>query len=342
MTAVTVHSPGGVELRSVPIPCPGPSEVLLRVSHCGVCGTDLGIVSGAFPVPRLPLVIGHEFVGRIAGLGARIDHVEPGQLVTVDPIMPCGTCHQCRRGRPALCQAGRELGIHEPGGMAEYVLARATNVHALPPAVSCLAGALVEPLACAIHGQDRARVDFGETVAIVGGGLQGLLHVMLARLRGAACVIVSARHRRRRELAKSLGADLVLDPDADDPATRVLELTDGRGADVVVEASGSVSGLTSALRIVGPGGRLLVHGAIPPHARVAVSPFDIFQREMSIVGSFGGTGDSWPRALELIAAGIVDPTVVVDAEWELNDAPAALEELRANREIVKGLVHITR
>jgi 2-desacetyl-2-hydroxyethyl bacteriochlorophyllide A dehydrogenase len=321
-------------------PDPGPTEVLLRVSHCGVCGTDLGIVSGAFPVPRFPLVIGHECVGTVAAVGAGVSHIEVGQVATVDPIMPCGTCHECRHERPALCENTRELGIHQAGGMAEFALAPARNVHPLPTTISRVAGALVEPLACAIRGQDRASVQLGETVMVVGAGTQGLLHAMLARLRGAAVVIVCARHRGRRDRARSLGADLVVDADATDSVAEVLAATDGRGADLVVEASGSAGSYENALRLVARGGRLLAYGAVPPPARVVLSPFDIFEREISILGSFGGTGDTWPRALETIATGRIDPTAVVDAEWELSQAPTALEELRTNREIVKGIVRM--
>lgn len=340
MTALVVQALGQVELRQVPTPSPGPHEVLLRVSRCGICGTDLGIVTGAFPVPRFPLVIGHECVGTVAAVGGRVSHVELNQLAIVDPILPCGFCHACRRGRSALCHHATELGIHAAGGLAEYVVAPAQNIHPLPPHISSSAGALVEPLACAIHGQDRARVSLGESVAIIGGGVQGLLHAKLAQLRGAARVIMSVRHSARRQRAESACVDLVLDPDAVDPAVAIRKATEGRGADVAIEASGSASGLQSALRALGRGGRLLVHGAVPPRTRVAVAPFEIFERELSLIGSLGGTGDTWPRAIELIAAGRIDPLPLVDAEWDLNEAPVALEELRTNREIVKGMVRV--
>jgi threonine dehydrogenase-like Zn-dependent dehydrogenase len=327
-------------LQDVPRPNPGPGEVLLRVSYCGICGTDLKIASGAFEVPRFPLVIGHELAGEIAAVGTPVPHVEVGQRGAVDVIMPCGTCHECRRGRPSLCENTRELGIHQPGGMAEYVLAPGPNVHPLPEAISSAAGALIEPVACAIHGQDRARVDLGDTVVVIGGGPQGLLHALLARLRGASRVLAIARHRRRSERAKAVGVDLVVDAEAADPVAEVLAATGGRGADVVVEASGSLSGYANALRMAARGGRVLAHSAVPARARLPLSPFEVFQREITIVGSFGGTGDTWPRAIELIASGRIDPMTLIDREWELSQAPTALEELTRDRGLVKGLIRV--
>jgi 2-desacetyl-2-hydroxyethyl bacteriochlorophyllide A dehydrogenase len=340
MSALVVAGPGRWRLQDVPRPSPGPGEVLLRVSYCGICGTDLKIASGKFQVPRLPLVIGHELAGVVVAVGARVSHVGVGQRGAIDVIVPCETCHSCRRGRPTLCEHPRELGIHQAGGMAEYVLAPARNVHPLPDTISSAAGALIEPVACALHGQDRARVALGDTVVVIGGGAQGLLHALLARLRGATRVHAIVRHQRRRERAKAVGVDLVVAAEAADPVAEILQATSGRGADVVVEASGSLSGYANVLRIVARGGRVLAHSAAPATARLQLSPFDLFQRELAIVGSFGGTGDTWPRAIELIASGRMDPTVLVDRQWELRQAPAALEELARDRGLVKGMIRV--
>jgi 2-desacetyl-2-hydroxyethyl bacteriochlorophyllide A dehydrogenase len=340
MRALVVDAPGRYGLREVSRPTPGPGEVLVQVGHCGVCGTDLGIVAGRHPIPGFPVVLGHEFAGEVAGVGSGVTHLEPGQAVAVDVIKACGTCSLCRRGSPALCETPRELGIHEPGGLAEYVVAPARNAYPLPEGVSTLCGALVEPLACAIHGQDRAGVELGDTVVVVGGGAQAVLHVAVSRLRGAGRVIVSARHTRRRQRAAAMGADLVLDADRGHAAARVLDATGGRGADVVIEASGSAAGCADAVRMARRGGRVLIYGAAPPRAPLPATAFEIYQRELAILGAFGGTGGTWPRAIELIAAGRIDVAILVDAEWPLEQAPQGLERLAGDRQLLKGVIRI--
>ena len=341
MRALVVDGPGRYGLREMPRPAPGPGEVLLRIGHCGICGTDLRLVSGRYPVPAFPLVIGHEFAGEVVAVGSGVSHPAPGQAAAVDVIKPCGTCHLCRRGSPALCESTSELGIHEPGGLAEYVAVPAPNVHPLPEGMSTLAGALAEPLACAIHGQDRIAVELGDTVAVVGAGAQGVLHLALALLRGAARVIVSARRERRRRRAAAMGADLVLDPALDDPVGRVLDATAGRGVDVAIDATGSAEGCAAAVRMVRRGGRVLVYGAAPSGAPLPATAFEIYERELTIAGSFGGTGDTWPRAIELIAAGRIDVAGLVDAEWPLERAPRGLERLASDRELLKGVIRVS-
>lgn len=338
MRALVVDGPGRCEIREVPRPEPRAGEVLVRVAHCGVCGTDLRILAGTCRVPVLPLVIGHEIAGTVAAAGTGAVRVRRGQLVAVDGIKSCGTCHCCRGDSPALCEQASELGIHEPGGLAEYVVAPERNVHTLPDTMHTAGGALVEPLACAIRGQDRVEVALGDFVAVVGGGAQGLLHAVLARLRGAAQVIVSARHEQRRARAAELGADVVLDPERCDAAEEVIVATGGRGADVVIDASGSWSGCADGFRMVRRGGRILIHGADATEERVPVTTFDVHARELTVVGSFGGTGDAWPRAIGLIAGGRLDPAVLVDAEWPLERAPEGLRLLARDRDLVKALV----
>jgi 2-desacetyl-2-hydroxyethyl bacteriochlorophyllide A dehydrogenase len=340
MRALVVDGPGRCEVREVPRPEPCAGEVLVRVAHCGVCGTDLRIVAGTCRVPALPLVIGHEISGTVAAAGTGAARLRRGQPVAVDGIKSCGTCHACRRDSPALCEKASELGIHEPGGLAEYVVAPERNVHALPDTMHTAGGALVEPLASAIRGQDRVDVELGDFVAVVGGGAQGLLHTVLARLRGAAQMIVSARHERRRARAAELGADLVLDPERCDAAEEVIVATDGRGADVVIDASGSAIGCADAFRMVRRGGRILIHGAEDSEERLPATAFDVHSRELTIVGSFGGTGDAWPRAIGLIAGGRLDPLALVDAEWPLERAPDGLRQLARDRDLVKALVRV--
>jgi 2-desacetyl-2-hydroxyethyl bacteriochlorophyllide A dehydrogenase len=338
MIAAVLHKPGDLRVEEARKPQAGPGEVLLRVERCGICGTDLHILSGNFPAPNLPLIIGHEFAGTIEAVGAGVRHVGPGTKATVDINIACGVCYFCRIGNKLFCPEVRQLGVHDAGGLAEYVVAPAANVYPLPAAMPLEHAAYIEPLACTVHGQDRIGIRTGETIAIVGGGPMGLAHTALANLRGAARVIVSELDAGRRERATRLGADEVIDPGSTDAVDQVLELTDGRGADVVIEAVGSVRTYEDAFRMVRRGGRLLAYGAAPPDASISIKPFDVYAKELTIVGSYAGTYETWPAAIELISSGRFDPGLIVDSVRPLSEVKEAIEGLATDRSVVK--VHV--
>lgn len=338
MLAAVLHGAGDLRVEEVRKPHPGPGEVLLRVERCGICGTDLHIVRGDFPAPNLPLIIGHEFAGTVETTGTGVTHVQPGTKATVDINVACGVCHFCRIGSKLFCPQVRQLGVHDAGGMAEYVVAPAANVYPLPDAMPLEHAAYIEPLACTVHGQDRIGIRTGETIAVIGGGPMGLAHTVLAKMRGAARVLVSEPDAGRRERATLLGADVVIDPFAGDPVERVLELTDGRGADVVIEAVGSVPTYEQAFRMVRRGGRLLAYGAAPQDATIAVKPFEVYAKELTVVGSYAGTYETWPAAIELIANGRFDPGLIVDSVRPLAEVREAIEGLAGDTSVVK--VHV--
>jgi 2-desacetyl-2-hydroxyethyl bacteriochlorophyllide A dehydrogenase len=339
MQAAVLHGPGRISVERVPAPVPGPTDVVVAVEHCGVCGTDIQIAAGRFAVPSLPLVLGHEFAGTVAAVGRDVHDVAVGARATVDVILPCQVCVACRRGRANLCERVRELGVDVAGALAELVAVPRANVHPLPDSVSLREGALIEPLACAVHGQDRAKIQLGDSVAVIGGGTQGLLHAVLARLGGATPVVISARHRERRARAKQLGADVVVDP-TDDPVREIRRATGGSGADVVIEAAGTAEAYEQAVRSLRRGGRLLSYGAPPRETPIPLTAFDVFARELTVVGSYGATGAAWPRAIELAASGRVGLEELVDREWPLAEAPAALDALARDRSLVKGRISV--
>jgi 2-desacetyl-2-hydroxyethyl bacteriochlorophyllide A dehydrogenase len=338
MRAIRLHAPGDLRADEVPVPVPAPGEVLVRVHRCGVCGTDLHIAKGNFPAPNLPLTLGHEFSGTVAQLGEQVTGVEIGDRVVVDINTSCGHCYFCTRGQKLFCTDVLQLGVHTAGGLAEYVVAPATNLHTLPESMSLDTAAYVEPLACAIHGQDRIGIRTGDRVLVIGGGPMGLAHIALARLNGASLVIVSEPDPARRERATRMGADVVVDPFAAPLADTLGELTGGIGPDVVIEAVGSIPTYESAIAVVRRGGKVLAYGAAPQDAAMPLRPFDIYSKELTIVGSYAGTYDTWPRAIELIAGGRFDPSLIVDSVRPLDEAVEAIRGLEHDRSTVK--VHI--
>lgn len=340
MKAAVFHSPDNLSIEEVPRPHAKAGEVVLKVDRCGICGTDLHILRGNFPAPNLPLIIGHEFAGQVVEVGQGVTNTKEGDKATVDINISCGTCYFCRHNQKLFCPYVRQLGVHDAGGMAEYVVAPAANAYVLPDSMPIEAAAYIEPLACAVHGQDRVKIETGEIVAIIGGGPMGLAHAALARLNGAARVIVSEPMQSRRELAQELGADIGVDPMSADAVKQVLEATDGRGADVVIEAVGSVRTYEDAVRMARRGGRLLAYGAAPPDAEMALRPFDVYSKELTIVGSYAGTYETWPKAIDLIANGRFDPSRIVDEVRPLSGAAEAIESLEKDKSVVKIQVEV--
>ena len=335
MRAAVFHGRNQLRCEEVTRPDPKAGEVLIKVSRCGICGTDSHIFRGNFPAPNLPLIIGHEFAGTVAAVGAGVKSVKPGDKATADINIACGTCWFCRHHQKLFCAEVRQLGVHDAGGMADYVVAPAANVYKLPNAMTFEHAAFVEPLACAIHGQERIGVGVGETVLIIGAGPMGLAHAALSRLRGASRVIMSEPSETRRARAHAIGSDIEIDPLAEHAAERLLQATDGRGADVVIEAVGRPATYKQAIELVRRGGRILAYGAAPPDATIDLKPFDIYAKELTIVGSYAGTYTTWPKAIDLIASGRINPSQIVDSVRPLSAVTQSIETMETDKSFVK-------
>lgn len=342
MAALRLHGPNDLRLDEVPVPSPDPGQVLVRVHRCGVCGTDLHILRGDFPVPNRPLTLGHEFSGTVAAVGGDRAFVSEGDRVVVDINMACGRCYFCNRGQKLFCREVAQLGVHVPGALAEYVVAPVANVRVLPEALSLDDAAYVEPLACAIHGQDRIALRAGDAVLVIGAGPMGLAHVALSRLAGAALVMVSEPDADRRALACRLGADLTIDPSEGDLLAGVGDATGGIGPDVVIEAVGGVPTYEAAFQAVRRGGAVLAYGAAPAGAAMSLRPFDIYAKELTIVGSYAGTYDTWDRAIALLARGRFDPKLIVNSVRPLKEAVDAVAALGSDRSLIKVEIDVAQ
>jgi 2-desacetyl-2-hydroxyethyl bacteriochlorophyllide A dehydrogenase len=310
------------------------SEVLVRVEACGICGTDLHIVDGTSRSTP-PVVLGHEYSGTVEDAG-NVAGIERGVKAAIDPNISCGTCFYCRRGLVHLCTGLRALGVDIDGGMAEFCIVPKGQLHLLPAAMSPETGAFIEPLSCAVHGLDRARITSGDRVVILGGGTAGLIMLQLVRNAGAAMIILVEPLERKRAIAQSLGADLVLDPSTVDVVAAVMERT-GVGADVVIECVGKPATMHMSLTLARRGGLVEFFGVCPIGATIPMEPNLVYFKELTIVGSYVNP-HTFTRSEALLSAGKVRTDELLIQHFPLegvHEAFAALREGRTLKSIVR-------
>jgi L-iditol 2-dehydrogenase len=300
MRVAMYYSNRDLRLEEMPVPAIGPGELLLRIEASGICGSDL---LEWYRRDRAPLVLGHEVTGTVAGVGAGVTRFRTGDRVVATHHVPCNACHHCLRGNHTVCETLRRTHFH-PGGFAEYVRLEPVHVErgvlALPDEVSLEAGTFVEPLACALRGQLRARLLPGSSVLVLGSGIAGLLHVQVARALGAGRVLATDLLASRLAAARELGADHAIDAREDVPA-RVRALNDGRLADLVVVCAGAVAAIEQGLAAVERGGTVILFAPTEQGARIAVSVNDLFFRnDVTLTTSYAGAPADLAMALELI------------------------------------------
>jgi L-iditol 2-dehydrogenase len=333
MKAVRLESVHHLYLRDVENPTPGPDELLVKVEAAGVCGSDRHFLRGEFPCSP-PVTLGHEFCGIIEGMGGAVVGFQPGMRVTGDPNIACGRCAHCYRGRVNLCANLQAIGVHRDGGFAEYVLVPQKQAHPLPISMKATHGAFCEPLSCCIHGVDLAEIKPGASVVILGGGVIGMLTLQLARLAGAGSVVLSTRQASRRALAEKIGATASVDPSAGDVVAKIAGpsgILPG-GADVVIECAGVADTMRQMTQLARRGGTAVMLGVMPKDALVPLEPFDIFFRELRILGSFVNPF-THRRAAELIASGAIEVEALITRQTALEDIAAIINEPPAAGEI---------
>ena len=279
--AVVVERPGVYRVGEVEAPRPGPGEVLVEVRACGLCGTDVHIAHGQFPPAPYPLIPGHEFAGVVVARGAGVASPAVGERVAVDPTLACGGCDPCREGHPNLCAHWAAIGDTTAGGLAERVAVPAANCYPVPAGLGWGEAALIEPLACALWGVRRARPRPGCAALVFGGGTMGLLLAQVLRRSGAARVAVVEPHPERRDLARAVGVDTAAAPGDEDALAAVAPA----GFDLVADATGVPAVVRQGLDRVQRGGTFLVFGVAPPEATVPLVPYDVYYRDLTIVGS---------------------------------------------------------
>ena len=278
--AVVVDEPGRpATVTTVEDPSPGVGEVVVAVRGCGICGTDRHILEEGLPTVAYPLIPGHEPWGEVVAVGAGAE-VAVGDLVAVDPSLHCGTCRRCRRGQGNLCERWGAIGGTRAGAWAEYVAVPGDNAYVLGEGFPLECASIIEPVACGLRGVRQLRPQADQSTLIVGGGTMGLILAVLLDLRGIGPIMVAELDPARRALAPALVGVEACGPD---------ELGD-REWELVIDATGSAGAIEAALDRVAPGGTFLVFGVASPEATVNVSPFRVYQRELTIIGSMAILG----------------------------------------------------
>jgi 2-desacetyl-2-hydroxyethyl bacteriochlorophyllide A dehydrogenase len=313
--AALLTGPRVLELLERDAPPPGPHEVLVRVESIGICGTDLSIYAGKIPV-AYPRVMGHEIVGTLAS-GTR-----SGDRVLVDPGIACGRCTQCQENRSNICTRGWLIGRDRDGGLCELVTVPSANVHPLPDGLDPTTAPLLQVLATCAHAQRRIGITPGESVVVLGLGVTGLLHLQLAKLRGAGPVIGVTRSAPKLAIAGGLGADGTAAADGTE-AEVVAEALPG-GADVVIECVGTVAALARAMEMVRTGGRILAYGTMT-EATGSLPFYELYHKEIAIIGARSARVEDFPFAIDAVASGRIALDPLVSAHHPLDDVAVAIE-----------------
>ncbi len=338
MKAAVFEKPGVIKVQEVKIPEINEDQVLIRVKYTGICGTDWSIYNGWYSSDKLPMIPGHEFSGVITKVGKNAKGLQEGDRVTADINMSCGTCFYCLRGDKLLCNEFTQLGIHTNGTFAEYVKAPWSQVHILPNNLSFEAGAFIEPVSCVIHAAKAMNAKLSSSIAIIGCGL-GVLHARMAVLRACAPVIIIGDNPHRLSIAKQMGADHIIDVNQiEDPVAEVIRLTEGRGADYVIEAVGKAQTYEQAFKMLRRGGTLSSFGIMGENETINVRPFEFVLGEKKVTGSCAGVGSDWPDAMNLISNGRIDPKPLFSLKVPLEDLEWALHEIRRDKNIFKVFV----
>ena len=340
MKAVVTHGPEDYRVESVPKPTPGPGEVVIRTGAVGICGSDIKCYTGATlfwgadghsGYVEGPVITGHEFAGVVESLGegaAEKYGIAVGDQVVAEQILPCERCRFCRDGAYWMCEPNEIFGFKRgraEGGMAEFARFPANAiVHKVDPRISAVEAAYLEPLSCAIHAVDRAEIKPGDTVVVAGIGSIGLCMLQWARQYNPARIIAVGTRQARLDLALSLGADVALNVREADVVEAVRALTDGYGADVVIEASGAADGPQQALEMVRKMGTVVAFSSIKDPVLVNWNLAGD-QKELTIRGSHLGPY-CYPKAIAAVAEGKVDVASLITSQFALDDFDLAIQE----------------
>lgn len=317
MRTAVMTAPGVIEFQEKEIPSFGSTEVLVKIKAVGLCTWEQKYYKG---VPNsYPFIGGHEISGIVEAVGAGVSQsLKKGDQVVVASLTRCGECYFCRRGLDNLCEnTGSDSnpgGLWGPGGFSEYFVARGYEVYKISNNIDITTGTLAEPLACVIRSIDRSRIEFGDTAVILGGGVMGMIHLLLAKKRGAV-VILSEPNQKRREKALSLGADYAIDPLNIDLPGFVKKQTDGRGAEAVFFTAGGRNAINGGIKSLVQNGTMVIYGGTGADDTLSLDPKLFHYDEIYLTGVTKHTKDTFRRAADLISEGSLPLKELITEEY---------------------------
>lgn len=334
MRSMMFLGPGRLELREVPVPQPGPGEILVRVRAATTCGTDVKTFRRGHPKVIPPTPFGHEFAGDVAEAGAGVTRFQRGMRVVAHNTAPCNSCYYCKHGQENLC----DNLIYNFGTFGEYLIVpepiARLNAFEIPDHLSYSQASILEPLVSVVHAHRLIRIQPGEVVAIIGaGGPIGLMHLQMALRSGASKVFAVDLSENRLAAAKALGATALIQPPREDPVEAIRQLTGGRGVDVSIESAGAVEAWETALRVVRKGGRVNWFGGLKAGANLELDTQWVHYGELTLLGTYHGTPLDVLHAFELIASGVIDTRSLVSREMPLERLEEAFDLMSAGKVI---------
>jgi 2-desacetyl-2-hydroxyethyl bacteriochlorophyllide A dehydrogenase len=329
--------PTNVVMTEMKMPTCSKGHVLVRISHVGICGTDTKIFNGEIPA-NVPVVMGHEAIGIVIE-GQATDGSGPGDPVIIDPVLHCDDCFYCDKGDTHLCKNGGLLGREVNGVFSEYVLVPSNNIFGLGTKINLAVAPLIQVMTTVLHAQNRAKIEPGETVAVLGLGVTGLLQIQVAKALGAKIVIGVSRNSYKRGLADNMGADVTVEH-GEAAKAEILKHTEGRGADVVIEAVGYISVLAEAMDIARVGGRIIPFGIYG--ASEGKLPFyQFYFKELDIINARAALPADFPESIKLVEDGRVNLEPFITHTFPLVDISRALQFLmEPNHERLKVILEV--
>jgi L-iditol 2-dehydrogenase len=338
MKAAVLIEPGKIEIRELPTPIAGANEILVKLKTCGICTLEQRLYSGTMKMP-LPVIPGHEAAGEIVGIGSEvIGDFKVGSRVALDLVTRCGECYYCKIGKSNLCSNRFKKGQRVLGGFAEYIAVKPSQAYPIPDALGFDEAAFTEPLSCCIHSLKRLKVAMTEDVLIVGAGVMGMLHLLVARCIGLRTTI-SDPDNSRLEIARALGADFAIDPTRTDVASFAKEITSGLGYSTCVITSPAPSAFTSAVPALAKCARINIYTAYDGDMTVPIDANAIHRQEFLVTGTEGRLAEDFFQATRLLSFGKVDVKPLISARTSFSTIDEGFAEALSKRSFRVLLEH---
>ncbi len=340
MKAVLCEAPHKMTLKALPLPVPGQGEVLVRVMASAICGSDIKAYQGKHPLVRLPLTLGHEFSGIVESLGKGVTTLSKGDSVVIEPSFVCNKCSFCKQKSYHLCDNLQQLGHQLPGSFAEYAVASAPFVHAIPAHLSFEEASLSQPLAIAVHAVSRSELRKGDFAVVFGAGAIGQLIIQVSKYTGAKVLAIDL-FDQKLDKAQEMGADHTLRGNDPDLQERILDLTEGRGADVTFEAAGTSATIRESFKAVRKGGTVLLLG-LTGHEIEEVPLEQAVLRELKLVGTVRYDDGDYPKAIDMMSRGEVKVKPIIERTFPLEETPRVFEDILASPGGILRAVMVSR